>query len=173
MITEKINKHSGYHTLDELIIKKKSGEKVSREFLTNKNGVCALVYDIIKKKYIFVSQWRPCSEDYMIEIVAGSIELGETPEQAIKKEVLEEIGYECDSIKFLSKCYMSPGVISEFVSIFYIEVSNQITIGGGLESESEEIDIIYLTKDELLNYEFLDAKTQLSISLSMNLINNN
>jgi len=165
MITEKENKFKGYHRLDELTIQKKSGKKVKREFLTNKDGVSAIVYNSKLDKYIFVSQWRPSLNGYMTEVVAGSIEIGETPEQAIKKEVIEEVGYKCDNIKFLTKCYVSPGVISEFIYIYYVEVSEQISSGGGLDSEDEEIDIIYMTKEEMLNYEFLDAKTQLGIKL--------
>jgi len=165
MITEKENKFKGYHRLDELTIQKKSGKKVKREFLTNKDGVSAIVYNTKLDKYIFVSQWRPSLNDYMTEVVAGSIEIGETPEQAIEKEVIEEVGYKCDNIKFLTKCYVSPGVISEFIYIYYVEVSEQISSGGGLYSEDEEIDIVYMTKKEMLNYEFLDAKTQLGIKL--------
>ena len=165
MITEKKKLYSGYHDFNELIIQKKSGEKTSREFLKNKDGVAAIVYDKKLDKYIFVSQWRPCLEDYMTEIVAGSIELGETPEQAVEKEILEEIGYKCDSIKYLTKCYASPGVISELIHIFYVEVSEKVSQGGGLESELEEIDIAYMTKSEMLNSEFIDAKTLLAINM--------
>lgn len=165
MITEKVNKHKGYHSLDELTIQKKSGKKTSREFLTNKNGTAAIVYNKILNKYIFVSQWRPCLEDVMLEIVAGSIELGEQPEETIKKEILEEIGYKCDSIKYLSKFYVSPGVISEFVYLYYVEVSEKVSQGGGLESEMEEIEIIYMTESEMLNYEFIDVKTILAINM--------
>lgn len=165
MISEKIKLYSGYHNLYELIIQKKSGKKTSREFLNNKDGVAAIVYDKKLDKYIFVSQWRPCLENNMIEIVAGSIEIGETPEQAVKKEVLEEIGYNCDSIEYLTKCYVSPGVLSESIHIYYIEVSDKVSEGGGLESELEEIDIIYMTKSEMLNSEFIDAKTLLAVNM--------
>jgi nudix-type nucleoside diphosphatase (YffH/AdpP family) len=165
MITQKIKLHSGYHNLDELIIQKRSGKKTSREFLKNKDGVAALVYNKNLDKYILVSQWRPCLENYMTEIVAGSIELGETPQQAVEKEVLEEIGYKCDLIKYLTKCYVSPGVLSELIHIFYVEVSEKISDGGGLESELEEIDIVYMSKLELLNYEFIDAKSLLAINM--------
>ena len=165
MISQKIKLYSGYHDFNELIIQKKSGKKTSREFLKNKDGVAAIVYDKNLNKYIFVSQWRPCLEDYMTEVVAGSIELGETPEQAVEKEVLEEIGYKCDSIKYLTKCYVSPGVLSELIHIFYVEVSEKISEGGGLESELEEIDIVYMTKSEMLNCEFIDAKTLLAINM--------
>ena len=165
MITEKIKLYNGYYNLNKLIIRKKSGKKTSREFLKNKDGVAAIVYDKNLDKYIFVSQWRPCLENYMTEIVAGSIEMNETPEQAIEKEILEEIGYKCDSIKYLTKCYVSPGVLSELIHVFYVEVSEKIADGGGLESELEEIDIVYMTKSEMLSSEFIDAKTLLAINM--------
>ena len=159
MITKKELKFSGYYKLEELTIKLKSDNQIKREFLTNKDGVTAIVYDKLKKKFIFVSQWRPCSEDYIVEAVAGSIELNETPEEAVEKEILEETGYKLDTLEFVDSFYVSPGTISEKVYLFFATVSEQINNGGGKEEEQEEIDIIYYDFDEVINFDFSDAKT--------------
>jgi ADP-ribose pyrophosphatase len=164
MIVGRELKHKGYYQLDELSVK--MGDKiVSRELLTTKNGVGSLVFNKVTQKYIFVSQWRPCLNDNLLEIVGGSIdEVGGDPIEAIKKEVEEEIGYECDSIEFIDECYVSPGTITEFVKIYYIEVSNKINDGGGSDEEDEVLDVIEMTYDEIVNYKFKDAKTIISIN---------
>ena len=164
MIVGRELKYKGYYQLDDLSVE--MGDKiVSRELLINKDGVGALVFDKIKKTYLFISQWRPCLNDNLLEIVGGSIdEIGGDPIEAIKKEVEEEIGYECDHIEFIDECYVSPGAITEFIKIYYIEVSNKVNDGGGCDEEDEVLDVIEMTYNEIINYKFKDAKTLIAIN---------
>lgn len=164
MIVERETKHNGYYQLDNLSVKMKD-KIVSRELLLNKDGIAALVYDKLKDKYIFVSQWRPCLDGNLIEVVGGSIDdIGGDPIEAARKEVLEEIGYDCDKIEFIDECYVSPGTITEFIKIFYIEVSNKVNKGGGSEEEDEVIDLIEMNYNEVINYKFKDAKTIIAVN---------
>jgi ADP-ribose pyrophosphatase len=159
MILKRDVKFLGYYKLEELTIKQKQNNIIKREFLTNKDGVAAIVYNSENDKYVFVSQWRPCSEKNMIEVVAGSIEEGETPIEAVEKEVLEEIGYKVDKIIKLNSFYVSPGTVKEKVHLFFIVVSEKVNDGGGKKEEQEELDVIYYDYDEVINMKFLDAKT--------------
>lgn len=159
MILKRDIKFLGYYKLEELTIKQKQNNIIKREFLTNKDGVAAIVYNTEIDKYIFVSQWRPCSERNMVEIVAGSIEDGETPNEAIKKEILEEVGYKVDKIKKINSFYVSPGTVQEKVHLFFVAVSEKLNDGGGKKEEQEELDVIYYDYDEVINMIFLDAKT--------------
>jgi ADP-ribose pyrophosphatase len=159
MILKRDIKFLGYYKLEELTIKQKQNNIIKREFLTNKDGVAAIVYNTEIDKYVFISQWRPCSEKNMIEVVAGSIEDGETPIQAIEKEVLEEVGYKIDKIQKINSFYVSPGTIKEKVHLFFVAVSEKLNDGGGKKEEQEELDVIYYDYDEVINMIFLDAKT--------------
>src|SRR3989344_8336527 len=49
----------------------------------------------------------PWKKDF-IELPAGFIDKNETPEQAAKRELLEETGYEADSLEKIGKLYVSP-----------------------------------------------------------------
>jgi ADP-ribose pyrophosphatase len=159
MITKIDVKFSGYYQLEELTIKQKENNIIKREFLRNKDGVAAIVYNTEIDKYIFVSQWRICSEKNMTEVVAGSIEEGESPIQAIEKEVLEEVGYKVDRVKKINSFYVSPGTIKEKVHLFFVTVSEKVNNGGGKIEENEELDVIYYNYDEVIIKKFLDAKT--------------
>lgn len=143
MILKRDIKFSGYYQLEELTIKQKTNNIVKREFLRNKDGVAAIVYNTKIDKYIFISQWRPCYEKEMIEVVDGSIENNETPIEAIEKEVLEEVGYKIDKIKKINSFYVSPGVVGEKVHLFFVIVSEKVSDGGGNKEENEELDVIY------------------------------
>jgi ADP-ribose pyrophosphatase len=50
-------------------------------------------------EFILVKQFRQSLEMVTIEMPAGSIENGENPFEAAKREILEETGYCCDLIK--------------------------------------------------------------------------
>jgi ADP-ribose pyrophosphatase len=133
----------GYTKIEEVTIK--NGEKeITREVLKTGNSVAAIIKDTVKNKYIFVSQYRPGSEGIMVEIVAGKIDSGEKPEQAIKREIMEETGYKVDFINHLKDFYTSPGRIDEIMSVFYVEVSEKVNEGGGIDDE--EIGIVEVDK---------------------------
>ena len=165
MIIDRKNKYKGFLNIDELTVKTKAGKEVKREIMVRPDGVAALIYDNVKDKYVLVSQWRPGAASDIVEIVAGTLDVaGEEPREAIKREILEEVGYETDSLKLIDECYVSPGGNTEKVSIYYAEVSNQIEAGGGHASEHEEIDIVYMDYNELTTTRFRDAKTISAVS---------
>lgn len=164
-IVNRENKYKSRFSIDELTIKNKSGKEIKREVMVRKDAVAALVYDTVLDKYIFVEQFRPGSGSSILEIVAGTLDKeGENPEDAIKREIEEEIGYKTDSIEYIDECYMSPGGSTELIYVYYCEVSEKISKGGGLEEEDEEIDIVALTKEEVLKTKFRDAKTLIGVS---------
>jgi ADP-ribose pyrophosphatase len=151
--------------VDELTVKTKGGKEVKRELMVRKDAVSAVVYDTIKKKFIFVSQWRPGSNSDITELVAGTLDkLNEDPRDAMMREIDEEIGYKTDSIKLIDECYMSPGGTSEIITIYYCEVSQKIGEGGGVADENEEIDIIEMDLNEVLSTRFRDAKTIIGVN---------
>jgi ADP-ribose pyrophosphatase len=175
MIVDRKNKYKGgFLDIDELTVKTKKGSEVKREVMVRKNAVAALVYDTSKEEYVLASQWRPGAASDLIEVVAGTLDKpGEDPRDAMKREIMEEIGYETDSIKLIDECYMSPGGTTEVITIYYAEVSKQVESGGGHASEHEEIDIIYMNYDELVSTRFKDAKTIIAVNwLKFNKIQN-
>jgi ADP-ribose pyrophosphatase len=165
MIIDRKNKYKGFLNIDELTIKTKKGKEIKREVMVRPDAVAALVYDTWKHEYVFASQWRPGAASDIIEIVAGTLDIpGEDPREAMKREILEEIGYETDSLILVDECYVSPGGNSEKVTIYFAEVSKQIESGGGHATENEEIDIVYMTYNEMMSTRFKDAKTIIAVS---------
>lgn len=158
------NKYDGYLKVDELTFKNRRGQEVKREVMRRQDAVAALVFDTTNQKYIFVSQWRPGASTDVIEIPAGTLDHeGEDPREAISREIEEEIGYKVDTLKLIDEGWVSPGGTTEKVTVYYAEVSQKIGEGGGLISEGEDIDIIEMSKDEMLSTQFKDFKTILAV----------
>ena len=165
MIIDRKNKYKGWINIDELTIKTKKGKEIRREVMTRKNAVAALVYDTNLKKYIFVSQYRPGSASDIIEIAAGTMDHeNEDPRDCMIREVEEEIGYKVDTIKLIDECFVSPGGTTEKITIYFAEVSIKVGEGGGVEGEDEEIDIVEMSKEDMLTTRFMDAKTIIAVN---------
>jgi ADP-ribose pyrophosphatase len=102
---------------------------------------------------------------YLLELPAGVIEGEEDPEVAMRRELVEELGYEADDLEPISTFYVSPGGSSERVHLYYAEVStsDRVGDGGGVPSEGEVIEVVAVSVDQFLSMmrdgTIADAKT--------------
>ncbi|MDM0002802.1 NUDIX hydrolase [Variovorax sp. J22P240] len=102
---------------------------------------------------------------WLVEVMAGMIEDGESPEEALHRELLEELGYRVDAFEKIATFFVSPGGSSERIWLYHVEVSDngRVSAGGGLASEREDIRIVRMRPDEardaLLQRRWMDAKT--------------
>lgn len=150
--------YNGYFKIFKLTIEQE-GQEFTREQFERGHAVAALVYDTVQQVYILTKQFRIGSESELIEVVAGMIDEGETPEASIKREIEEEIGHHVDKLEYLHTFYSSPGGTTEKVTLYYAEVSAQHAAGGGNAHENEHIELVKLTAQELDELETPDAKT--------------
>ena len=150
--------YDGYFKINKLTVSQ-NGQTFTREQFDRGNAVAALVFDTQKQEYILTKQFRIGAESELIEVVAGMVDEGEGPEESIRREIEEEIGYHVDRLQHLCGFYSSPGGNTEKVELYYAEVFEQHAEGGGNAHEHEQIEIMRLTAPELDALETPDAKT--------------
>ncbi|NOQ65218.1 MAG: NUDIX domain-containing protein [Methyloprofundus sp.] len=123
-------------------------EVLTRELFQRGNCVAVLLYDPDADKLVIIEQFRmgPMTQPevkekaWLLEIVAGAIETGETAEAVAFRESEEEAGCVVQEMHLINEFYTSPGGASERISLFYGRI-NAAEIGGihGLDSEDEDI----------------------------------
>jgi ADP-ribose pyrophosphatase len=103
----------------------------------------------------------------LVEIPAGRIDAGETPEAAARREVEEELGFRVRALVPMGSMLPSPGASSERIWLFRAEVeaADRTSEGGGVEDEN--LQVVEISPAEALaklqRGELLDAKTQIAI----------
>ena len=150
-------------------------EEIVRLNFDRGDSVGAIVYNETNKTLVFVRQFRypiftkDREDAWSLEIVAGVIEPGISPEQAISNEILEETGYRAQRLQPLFSFYPSPGGSNEKVFLFFTKVSQQdrVESGGGLISEGENIQLIELDPktafDMTRSGDIIDGKTIIAL----------
>lgn len=107
-----------------------------------------------------MKQFRVGPEKELLEIVAGKLEGKDSDFIAtLKREVHEEIGYEVSHFELIHEFHTCPGPVSEKMMLYFAEATNQISKGGGLADENEEIEIVYKNIADFLSTIFIDAKS--------------
>jgi ADP-ribose pyrophosphatase len=144
-------------------------EPVRRLVFERGDSAAALLFNRDTQKVILINQFRyPTYEKgqgWLYEVVAGAIDANEQPEESIRREIREEIGYEAKELTHIATFYVSPGGTSERIILFYGEVgdADRVSAGGGLASEHEDIQLVELTLPDLWraleNGDIVDAKT--------------
>ncbi len=128
---------------------------VSRELFERGDAVAVLLYDPNADKVVIIEQFRigaavsQPDRAWMLEIVAGIIEKGETPEAVVHREAQEEAGCTIQTLEFISRFYVSPGGTSERIALYYGQIDAH-NIGGvhGLVAEHEDIFVSTVSADE-------------------------
>lgn len=141
-----------------------------RESYDRGNGAAILLYNPKNKTVILTKQFRLPSyingnaDGMMIECCAGLLD-HDHPEDCIRKEALEETGYQVKTVNKVFEAYMSPGAVTEILHFFVAEYNEdmKVTEGGGLDHEQEDIEVMELdfemAYNMISNGEIKDAKT--------------
>ena len=129
-------------------------QTITREVFHRGNCVAVLLYDPDRDEVVMIEQFRmgalqlPAEQAWLLEIVAGAIEEGETAENVAHRESLEEANCEIETLIKISEFFTSPGGTSELLTLFCGKVDTR-DVGGlhGLASEGEDISVTAMTFD--------------------------
>lgn len=114
-----------------------------------------------------VRQWRYPLGRYSLEIAAGRIEPGHSPEETAARELEEELGYRASELRKLGEFFVAPGYCEERLFVYLatgLEASRQDL------DDDEEIEVVRMPFAEALarlhSGEIDDAKSIITILLA-------
>lgn len=118
-----------------------------------------------------VRQWRYPLGRYSLEIAAGRIEPGDTPDQTAARELEEEIGYRARELRRIGEFNVAPGYCEERLFVYLatgLEASRQKL------DDDEEIEVVRMPFSEALarvhSGEIDDAKSIITLLLAAQLM---
>lgn len=163
IILEKTTPFQGYFRIDRYVLRHRTHaggltEPMSREIFERGHAVAVLLYDPDRDEVGLIEQFRPGAyaagwEPWLIEVVAGIIDKGETPQQVAIREAQEEAGAEVTQIEPICRYLVSPGGTTESMEIFCARVDSTKLSGlHGLAHEGEDIRVFTISANEAISW---------------------
>jgi len=121
--------------------------EIRREVLERGHAAAVLPYDPILEQVVMIEQFRPGAIGHpkgawLWEIVAGILEPGESPNELVQREAVEEAGCPVSDTIHICDFFVSPGSTSETTALFCGRVDATKAHGiHGVASEHEDIQV--------------------------------
>lgn len=141
-----------------------NGKEGTREIVHHRGAVCVLPLTD-DGDVICVRQFRYAHGEMVLEIPAGKLEEGdEDPREAALRELSEETGATCRSLKYLGKLYTSPAIFDE---VIYMYLATGLSFGASHTDEDEFLEVkripLRTLVEMVMRGEIPDSKTQACI----------
>ena len=122
-------------------------EVVTRGVLVSSDAVIVLPYDPVNDRLLLVEQSRTGpyvkgdANLWVLEPIAGLIDVGETPVEAGLREAKEEAHLDIKHMELVARSYPSPGISTEFFHqyIGIVSLPESTDVIAGSKTESEDI----------------------------------
>ncbi len=153
--------YQGFYRLERLRLRHRlfaggMSPPIVREVIEKGDVAAVLLYDPLRDEVVMIEQFRVGARNdargpWLLEIVAGLIEAGETPAQVARREALEEAGCTVLDLLPISNFYTSPAKTSQRTHLFLGRVDSA-NAGGihGLAEEGEDIRVVRVPAAEAL-----------------------
>ncbi len=136
-----------------------NGDRVRREVVLNK-GAVVIVPLTDQNEVRLIRQYRAGPQTWVIELPAGGLEVGENPDEAAPRELLEETGDRAATWHKLGGFYTAPAILTEYLHLY---LATDLTPGPNTPEFDEHIEVLTVPWSEALAMirrgEIEDAKT--------------
>jgi len=162
-IIDKTTCYQGFFRIDRYRLRHRLfsgewGQPITRELFERGHAAAVLPYDPIRDEVILIEQFRIGALEapggpWLMEIVAGIIEPGETAESVVERESIEEADCIITDLIPLYDYLVSPGGMSERIALFCGRVDT--THAGGIHGatdEGEDIKVHVVSRETALDY---------------------
>ena len=122
-----------------------SGRETTREIVEHDDCVAVIALDA-GGRVLLVSQFRKAVGKELLEIPAGGIDPGESPEEAVSREMREETGYLPRKVERLGGFYSAPGYATEYL---YLYLATDLVSSQLFAEDTEGISLVRVAPEEI------------------------
>ena len=131
---------------------------VSRAVFISGDAVTVLPYDPVRDRVLLIEQFRAAvlargdDQPWLLEVIAGRVDPGETPQEAARREAVEEAGLALGELLEVAGYYPSPGAKAEYLYSYVALTDLPDGTAGtfGLATEAENIRGHLISFDQLM-----------------------
>ncbi|OMH38407.1 ADP-ribose diphosphatase [Motiliproteus sp. MSK22-1] len=149
--------HQGFFRLEELTFTHRlfeggRSEVLKRELFLRDDAACVLLYDPERDAVVLIEQFRvgalkDPNGPWLLELIAGIIEPGESDMEVARREAQEEAGAEILELVPICNYHVSPGGSQEYIHLMCAKVDSRGLSGyHGLEQEGEDIRVTVVSR---------------------------
>lgn len=117
-----------------------SGHVVDDYFVRESRGFCVVFALTADERVVLVRQYKHGIRQVVLELPAGGIDPGETPQACVRRELAEETGYAAASFEHVRTFITDP---TNSDSYFHLFLARGAALSGAQELDlTEEIDVL-------------------------------
>ncbi len=135
------------------------GRETTREIIEHSEAMAAIPIDTAGN-ILLVEQFRHAVGKALLEVPAGGIEPGENTEDAVRRELREEIGYLPGKVTRLCGFYSAPGFCTEYLHLY---LATDLTPSPLHAEDTDSIQVVRVTVEQIYDLiasgSICDAKT--------------
>lgn len=133
----------GYRKMLKRTFEMPNGKTADFNLVDGGKVVCVLALTK-NNQVILAKQFRPAQNKFLLELPGGGMEIDETPEQAIERELFEETGY-MGQISFVGESLQS--AYDTLVRYNFVALNCE-KVQGPTPSEFEQTEVVQMSLDE-------------------------
>jgi ADP-ribose pyrophosphatase len=126
-------------------VRRPGGRETTREIVERDDCVAVVALDA-DGNLLLVRQFRKAVGKELLEIPAGGIDPGESPEEAVKREMREETGYLPRKVEPLGGFYSAPGYATEYL---YLYLATDLIPSQLFAEDTEGISLVRVAPEEI------------------------
>lgn len=123
---------------DEVLLD--DGKLMKQEVVEHSESMTVVAVDA-DGALLLVRQYRHPAGQYLLETAAGSVDPGETAEEAVNRELAEETGYQARRVTYLGSFYLAPGWATEYMHAYLARDLYESRLE---PDEDERIEVVHL-----------------------------
>ncbi len=149
----------GFLKVDAVDVELPNGKHKVHEVIRHPGAVCVIALDG-NERILLVRQYRTALERMTVEVPAGKIDVGEDPEDAVRRELSEETGYVAGKVRRLASIATAAGYSDEIIHLY---MATELSRGQAHPDEDEFVSAEWVDLecliDSVLDGRIEDSKT--------------